>query len=163
VGPLAAQIGKRAGTQRKCGEKLIRMGISPGLVCAILLVLSQPVFASSGPDHLTNSVLEARADALQKELRCVQCQSQSLDESDAPIAADLRRLIRTQIENGESDDQIKNYLVARYGDFILMKPPVEPDTYGLWFGPLIVLVIGGASAAVVIVRAHRRAQARETR
>jgi len=124
---------------------------------AFLLLVAQSAFAADGPERLTNPALEARAVALQKDLRCVVCQSQSLDESDAPLAADLRRLIRAHIEKGESDAQIKDYLVARYGDFILMRPPVEPDTYALWFGPLIALLIGGMSAATVIARANKRA------
>jgi cytochrome c-type biogenesis protein CcmH len=112
--------------------------------------------ATAGPDSLSDPKLEARAVALQKELRCVVCQGQSLDESNAPLAADLRKLIRTHIAAGESDAQIKNYLVARYGDFILMKPPLELDTYALWFGPLAVLLIGGVGAGAVVVRARAR-------
>jgi cytochrome c-type biogenesis protein CcmH len=112
--------------------------------------------AADSPDKLSDPGLEARAVALQKELRCVVCQGQSLDESSAPLAADLRKLIREHIANGDSDAQIKNYLVARYGDFILMKPPLETDTFLLWFGPLIVLVMGGAGVGVVIVRARTR-------
>ncbi len=116
--------------------------------------------AAGNPDKLSDPALEARAMALQKELRCVVCQGESLDESSAPLAADLRRLIRAHIERGESDAQIENYLVARYGHFILMKPPLQLDTYALWFGPLIVLLIGGAGAGFVITRA--RARMRET-
>jgi cytochrome c-type biogenesis protein CcmH len=72
------------------------------------------------------------------------------------LAGDLRRLIRAHIEKGESDAEIEHYLVARYGDFILMKPPLERDTYALWFGPLVVLLAGGAGAAAVIMRARSR-------
>jgi len=124
-----------------------------------LVVASLPVAAADGPDgpdRLSNPVLEGRAVALQKDLRCVVCQGQSLDQSNAPLAADLRRLIRTHIERGDTDRQIENYLVARYGDFILMKPPLELATFALWFGPLIVLLIGGAGTAVVVVRARAR-------
>jgi cytochrome c-type biogenesis protein CcmH len=118
-----------------------------------------PSFAISGPDHLSDPKLEARAVAIQKNLRCVVCQSQSLDESDAPLAADLRRLIRVRIKAGDSDAQVDQYLVARYGDFILMKPPLKPQTYALWFAPLGVLLIGGAIVALVLVRARNRLQA----
>ena len=79
-----------------------------------------------------------------------------MDESNAPLAADLRRLIRLQILKGDSDQQVEQYLVARYGDFILMKPPLQPNTYLLWFGPLGILLIGGAAGAVVIFRARKR-------
>ena len=130
--------------------------ISAGLFLTAALSMSAPSFAYDSPEKLSNPVLEARAVALQKQLRCVVCQGQSLDESNAPLAGDLRRLIRTHIEKGESDAEIEHYLVARYGDFILMKPPLERDTYALWFGPLVVLLAGGAGAAAVIMRARSR-------
>jgi cytochrome c-type biogenesis protein CcmH len=107
-------------------------------------------------DRLSDPKLEARAVTLQKQLRCLVCQGQSLDESNAPLAADLRHLIRVRIAAGDSDEQVEHYLVARYGDFILMKPPLEPLTYALWFGPLGVLLIGGTAVALVIVRARKR-------
>jgi cytochrome c-type biogenesis protein CcmH len=130
--------------------------ISAGLFLAAALSMSAASFGYEGPEKLSNPVLEARAVALQKQLRCVVCQGQSLDESNAPLAGDLRRLIRADIEKGQSDAEIEHYLVARYGDFILMKPPLERDTYALWFGPLIVLLAGGAGAAAVIMRARSR-------
>jgi cytochrome c-type biogenesis protein CcmH len=120
------------------------------------LLCVNAAFAVAGSEKLANPQLEARAVALQKELRCVVCQGQSLDESDAPLAADLRHLIRVRIMSGDSDAQVEQYLVARYGDFILMKPPLEPLTYALWFGPLGILLIGGAAVALVIVRARKR-------
>ena len=126
------------------------------ILFTLCIIVPANAHASGEPDKLADPQLEARAVALQKELRCVVCQGQSLDESNAPLAADLRRLIRTHIELGESDTEIKNYLVARYGDFILMKPPLELDTVALWFGPLIVLLIGGAGAGIVVVRARAR-------
>jgi cytochrome c-type biogenesis protein CcmH len=126
------------------------------LALSLSMLCVGPAFAITGPDKLSNPRLEARAVALQKQLRCVVCQGQSLDESNAPLAADLRRLIRLRILKGDSDQQVEQYLVARYGDFILMKPPLQPDTYLLWFGPLGVLLIGGLSVAVVIFRARKR-------
>ncbi|HWY15705.1 MAG TPA: cytochrome c-type biogenesis protein [Rhizomicrobium sp.] len=130
------------------------------LLCFLISpLLVTPVHAATGPDRLADPKLEARAVALQKELRCVVCQGESLDESAAPLAEDLRRLIRARLENGESDAQIENYLVARYGDFILMRPPLEPGTYLLWFGPLIAVTIGGVVAAAAIIRARRNERA----
>ncbi|MGD0189353.1 MAG: cytochrome c-type biogenesis protein [Rhizomicrobium sp.] len=127
------------------------------LIFSVAVIASTGMsLASTGPDALADPRLEARAVALQKELRCVQCQSESLDESSAPLAQDLRRLIRVQIANGESDDQIKKYLVARYGEFILMKPPLEPATFALWFGPLIILMVGGLGAGIFVLRARAR-------
>lgn len=112
--------------------------------------------AQTGPEKLADPKQEARAVALQKEFRCVVCQGESLDESNALLAADLRRLIRARIESGDTDAQIQRYLVSRYGNFILMKPPLEPDTYLLWFGPIALLGIGGAVAAFVVLRARKR-------
>lgn len=130
------------------------------LLCFLISpLLATAVPGATGPDRLVDPKLEARAVALQKELRCVVCQGESLDESAAPLAADLRRLIRARLAKGESDTQIENYLVARYGDFILMRPPLEPGTYLLWFGPLIAVTIGGAVAAAAIIRARRNERA----
>jgi cytochrome c-type biogenesis protein CcmH len=120
------------------------------------LLCINAAFAVAGSEKLADPKLEARAVTLQKELRCVVCQGQSLDESNAPLAADLRHLIRVRIKDGDSDEQVEQYLVARYGDFILMKPPLEPLTYALWFGPLGILLMGGAAVALVIIRARKR-------
>jgi cytochrome c-type biogenesis protein CcmH len=114
--------------------------------------------AASAPGSLSDPAMETRARALQKELRCVVCQGESVDESNAPIAADIRRLIRDRIRIGDSDAQIKDYLVGRYGDFVLMKPPFEPTTWFLWLGPPLVLLAGGGIAAGVIFRARKRAK-----
>jgi len=121
---------------------------------AFALLFATHALASA--ERLSDPALEARAVALQKELRCLVCQGESLDESNAPLAADLRRLIRARIAAGDSDDQVKAFLVSRYGDFILMKPPLMPSTWLLWFGPLAVLLLGGGVAAFVIVRASKR-------
>jgi cytochrome c-type biogenesis protein CcmH len=108
---------------------------------------------------LADPVLEARAKALQKELRCLVCQGQSIDESNAPLATDLRRLIREQIQSGRSDDEIKEFLVARYGIFVLMQPPVRNDTYFLWFVPAALLLLGGGAIGATILRSRRRLSA----
>jgi cytochrome c-type biogenesis protein CcmH len=118
-----------------------------------ILLFSNAAIASYGPEKLADPKLEARAVALQRQFRCLVCQSQSLDESNALLAADLRKLIRARIAEGQSDQQITDYLVSRYGDIILMKPPLESDTYLLWFGPLLILLAGGAVAGMVIRRA----------
>ena len=78
-------------------------------------------------------------------MRCLVCQGESIDESSATLAADLRQLVREQIAAGKSDQQIKDFLVARYGDFILMKPPVQADTWLLWLAPFLVLGAGGVA------------------
>jgi cytochrome c-type biogenesis protein CcmH len=99
--------------------------------------------------------LEARARALQKQLRCLVCQGESLDESQAPLAADLRHLVRDHIAAGESDADIKRFLVERYGDFILMQPPVRTDTFLLWFGPALFLLFGAGLVGFIVLRARR--------
>ena len=91
-------------------------------------------------DTFSDPAMEARARNLQRQLRCLVCQGESIDESGATLAADLRHLVRQQIADGQSDQQIKDFLVARYGDFILMKPPLQPDTWLLWLAPFLVLV-----------------------
>jgi cytochrome c-type biogenesis protein CcmH len=93
---------------------------------------------------------------VQKELRCLLCQGQSIDESNAPLAADLRRLIRQQIQGGQSDNDIKTFLVARYGAFVLMKPPVREDTFFLWFGPAMLVLVGVGVIGVTVLRSRRR-------
>jgi len=89
-------------------------------------------------------------------LRCMVCQNESIDESDAPLAHDLRVLVREHLQAGESEAAIRQYLVARYGDFILLKPPFKAETFLLWLTPLLVLVLGGAGIALV---SRRRSQA----
>jgi cytochrome c-type biogenesis protein CcmH len=138
------------------------MRIAAALFAAFLA--SAPLtqaFAAPGEEStyvqpLADPVLEARAKALQKELRCLVCQGQSIDESNADLATDLKRLIREQIQSGQSDAAIKDFLVARYGIFVLMQPPVRNDTYFLWFVPVVLLLLGGAAIGTTIMRSRRR-------
>jgi cytochrome c-type biogenesis protein CcmH len=120
------------------------------------LCVSSAASADYGPEKLSDPKLEARAVALQRGFRCLVCQGESLDESNSQLADDLRRLIRARIQQGESDKQITDFLVSRYGDVILMKPPLEPGTYLLWFGPLFILVAGGGIAGLIVTRARTR-------
>ena len=98
----------------------------------------------------------ARARNLQRQLRCLVCQGESVDDSNSDFAADLRHLVRQQISAGKSDQQIQDFLVARYGDFILMKPPVQPDTWLLWLAPFLVLAAGGGVAWLTVKKAASR-------
>ncbi|HVU19533.1 MAG TPA: cytochrome c-type biogenesis protein [Rhizomicrobium sp.] len=123
----------------------------------LFLFLSNVALAAPAPDSLPNPAQEAHARLLQKEFRCLVCQGESIDESNAPLAADLRRLIREHIVRGESDEQIRRYLVSRYGEFILMKPRVEPATYALWLAPLLVFLTAAGIAGIIVVRARNRA------
>ena len=109
------------------------------IIIHIFLVNSNSV----EPDEfLQNSKQELRARNISKNVRCVVCQNQSIDESSAPLAKDLRILIRKKIKDGNTDDEIYKFLVNRYGDFILLKPPLKTSTYALWFLPFILCMIG---------------------
>jgi cytochrome c-type biogenesis protein CcmH len=135
------------------------------LLLAFLLLagiaIAAPVFSAGSaiaapvPDSFADPAMEARAHNLQRQLRCPVCKGQSIDESGADLATDLRRRVRELMAEGRSDDQIKAYLRARYGDFILMQPPLEPSTWLLWVGPFLVLGIAGGVAWRVISRARK--------
>lgn len=124
-----------------------------------LLLATLPALAAPAPGALSDPALEARARSLQKELRCMVCQGESIDESNAQLAADLRALIRERIKAGDSDAQIKQFLVSRYGDFILMKPPFDASTYALWLTPFAVLILAAGVAIWVVVRAAPKGEA----
>jgi cytochrome c-type biogenesis protein CcmH len=105
------------------------------------------------PDEvLSDANLEARARALSRELRCMVCQNQSIDDSDAPLAKDLRVLVRERLTKGDSDEQVMDYLVSRYGEFVLLRPTFEWHTAILWLTPLIVLLAGGVALLAAIRR-----------
>ena len=115
------------------------------LACLFLLFAQQAVAVS--PDEvLSNPKLEARARTIGKELRCLVCQNESIDESEAPLAHDLRLLVRQRLLKGDNDAQVKDYVVARYGTYVLLKPPFDAETYLLWFGPILLLAAGGTAA-----------------
>lgn len=114
------------------------------LLALLNLLLAGPVLAATSPaEMLQDPVLEARARAIGQELRCLVCQNQSIDESDADLAHDLRRLVRERLVAGDSDQAVLDYVHARYGDFVLLRPPIEPVTWLLWFGPAALLLLGG--------------------
>lgn len=114
----------------------------------VLVAFSPPAAAVDPSEMLEDPKLEARARALSAELRCVVCQNQSIDDSDAPLAKDLRRLVRERLVAGDSDAGVKDYLVARYGTFVLLKPPVNQRTILLWILPFLLTVV----ALVVVYR-----------
>lgn len=129
------------------------------LLVLVALALAPPTLAVTSPDEvLKDPALEARARALGKELRCLVCQNQAIDDSNAELARDLRRIVRERLLAGDSDREVKDYLVARYGDFVLLRPPVQPYTWLLWFGPVAVLLIG-AGLILAFFRNRRRSAA----
>lgn len=124
------------------------------LALVFFLSLVSAAFAVQPDEQLADPVLEARAREISGGLRCLVCQNQSIDDSDAPLARDLRLLVRERLEAGDSDDAVRSYLVARYGDFILLKPPLDMQTLLLWVTPALVLVLG---AVFAVVRSRRLA------
>lgn len=125
------------------------------LIAALALMAGAPTvsFAVQPDEILSDPALETRARALSAELRCVVCQNQSIDDSNAPLARDLRLLVRERLLVGDSDAEVKSFVVDRYGTFVLLKPPFDRTTLLLWLAPLVVL--GGAS--VFLVGRFRRA------
>lgn len=119
------------------------------LIFLILLVFSQALGAVDPMDYRSPEE-EQRFRALAAELRCVMCQNQSLADSNAMIAKDLRLELLSLIREGKSDDEIKQFMVNRYTDFVLYKPPMRPGTWLLWFSPLLILLAGGISIFVIV-------------
>jgi len=128
------------------------------LILAFFLVLAALPAGAVQPDEvLADPALEARARALSGQLRCMVCQNQSIDDSDADLAKDLRVLVRQRLTAGDSDEAVKGFLVARYGDFILLQPPFEWRTLIPWTAPFAVLILGGLGAILAARRRSRSA------
>ena len=115
-----------------------------GFLAAIFMIFGdlQPAHAVNPTEMLENDLLEKRARHISKDIRCVVCQNQSIDDSDAPLARDLRVLIRQRLVEGDTDQEVISYLVSRYGDFVLLTPPVKGATLFLWFGPVVFALLG---------------------
>lgn len=122
----------------------------------LMALLAMPVFAGEAQPVGEDPKIEARLNVLAEDLRCLVCQNESLAGSHAELAEDLRREIRDQMKQGKDDKQVVEYLVARYGDFVLYKPPFKMLTLVLWLGPVLFLLIGALSWWVILKR--RRAQ-----
>ncbi|WP_448101089.1 cytochrome c-type biogenesis protein [Luteibacter jiangsuensis] len=130
------------------------------LVWLILCLLPALAFAQAiQPLPFRDRAEEVRFQKLSAELRCPMCQNETLADSNAPIAHDLRRQVFEMIQAGKSDDEIKTYLVDRYSQFVLYKPPLEPSTWLLWFGPAVLLAAGAAVVAIQVRRRARQAPA----
>jgi cytochrome c-type biogenesis protein CcmH len=127
--------------------------------CLLVLASSTAAIAAVDPLPFKDRAEEQRFQNLTKQLRCLVCQNESLNDSSAPLAADLRRDVFEQMQAGKSDDEIKQWLTARYSDFVLYDPPLRGATWLLWFGPLLVLAAG---AGAVFVTVRRRAKATPT-
>ena len=125
------------------------------IVVLLALTAAVPAVAVQPDEVLADATLEARARALSKELRCMVCQNQSIDDSDAPLARDLRLLVRERISAGDTDSQVLDFLVARYGEFVLLKPRFNPHTVLLWLLPPLALMGGGIALWVYSNRRRR--------
>lgn len=118
------------------------------------LLLAAPAVAVNPSERLEDPALEERAREVSKGLRCVVCQNQSIDDSDAELARDMRVVVRERIEAGDSNAEVVSYMQDRYGDYVLLKPPMKPSTYVLWFGPLAVFL----AAVGIVVAFYRRSR-----
>ena len=135
------------------------MRLLPAVAFAFWSVsVCQPALAVQPDEVLADAALEARARVLSKELRCMVCQNQSIDDSDAPLARDLRILVRERLQAGDSDQRVIDFLVARYGEFVLLKPRFSLHTALLWLGPAAILLIGAVGLFMVARRYQARAR-----
>jgi cytochrome c-type biogenesis protein CcmH len=121
------------------------------LLCALLFT-SVAAFAVEPSERLADPALEARARTISEELRCLVCQNESIDESGADLAHDIRIFVRQRLTDGDTDSQAVQAVVSRYGSFVLLKPPVEPATYVLWYGPPLLVAVGLAGTLVWLKR-----------
>ncbi|MFQ5466762.1 MAG: cytochrome c-type biogenesis protein, partial [Kiloniellaceae bacterium] len=131
---------------------LLAMALALGLAAPGVLFVPAPAHAVLPDEVLDDPVLEARARELSRGLRCLVCQNESIDSSNAELARDLRLLVRERLVAGDTDDEVRAYLVARYGDFVLLEPPVKPQTYLLWAAPGLILLAGIFGVAVYFRR-----------
>ncbi|MGE4279295.1 MAG: cytochrome c-type biogenesis protein [Magnetospirillum sp.] len=122
------------------------------LAVALMLLAATPAFAADPSEMLKDPVLEKKAEDLGHELRCLVCQNESIEDSNADLARDLRVIVRERIAKGETPDQVKQYVVDRYGDYVLLKPPFKITTLVLWLGPFALLVLGALAAFAVFRR-----------
>ena len=128
------------------------------LALLLALLIAAPAWAVEPDEMLADPLQEARAREVGQELRCLVCQNQSIDDSNAPLARDLRILVRERIKAGDSNAQVMDFVVARYGDYVRLRPPMRTETYALWFGP--VLVLAAAMGALFLGLRRRKAAAR---
>jgi cytochrome c-type biogenesis protein CcmH len=131
----------------------------PLATLALVLLVAAPSLAVQPDEMLPDAKLESRAREISTGLRCLICQNQTIDDSDAPVARDLRLLVRERLKAGDSDDQVRSFVVQRYGEFVLLKPVFQAHTLLLWLTPLLILAAGGLGIAGALRRNRRRAAA----
>ena len=126
------------------------------MTALLLMMLALPAYANKAAPGTQDPALEQRVMRLTAELRCLVCQNQSLADSHADLAVDLKNQVRSQMRAGKSDAEIREYMVARYGDFVLYRPPLKPTTALLWSGPFVFLVAGGLALVFYLRRRRER-------
>lgn len=126
-----------------------------GLVLLLSGLLAAPALAVMPDEVLSDPALESRARALSRDLRCLVCQNQSIDDSNAGLARDLRVLVRERLTAGDTDAQVIDYVVARYGDYVLLRPPVNERTLALWAAPGVIVLLSGGLVLFWLIRRPR--------
>ena len=159
VAPARRSGRRRAGRPSSGAGRCAGGGLRLAAVLSAALLLAGPAVAVEPDEVLDDPVLEARARAISADVRCVVCASEAIDSSQATIARDLRILIRERLVAGDTDAEVLDYLVARYGDYVLFRPPWGPSTYALWLGPFVLLGLG---AAGIVAAMRRRPEAGPT-
>jgi cytochrome c-type biogenesis protein CcmH len=156
IAPSGRRQGRRVALRQLLGVALLAAALAP-------MPAATPALAVEPDEKLDDPQLEQRARDLSEHIRCLVCQNESIDESNADLAKDLRLLVRERIKEGQSDAQIKDYLTDRYGDFVLLKPPMKPETYALWYGPAVVVAAGVLGVAVYFRRRAKQAEKAQPR
>ena len=155
---MSVRAPRRSGFSRDASQRRSRLKPLLRVLFVALLAFAGNAFAVKGaiePLPFKNHAQELRFQHLTGQLRCLVCQNENLADSNADLARDLRLEVFQMMQQGQTDAQIKQFLVARYGDFVLYKPPLKPGTWLLWFGPLAILLAGGAVVAVALQRRRR--------
>ncbi|MCC9620702.1 cytochrome c-type biogenesis protein CcmH [Thalassospira sp. MA62] len=137
-------------------------GFFAALTVLFPLLSATPALAVNPDEMLSDPVLEERARVISQELRCLVCQNQSIDDSDAELASDLRVLVRERLIAGDSNDEVIDYIVARYGDYVLLNPPLKPETYILWGSPVVLALFALLAVFAFYRRKQREAETTPT-
>ncbi len=146
---------------RRLARRTVRsLWAALGCLVVGLLIAAMPVAAAEAPTAAADPLLEAQVLKISAELRCLVCQNQTIADSHAELAIDLRNQVREMVKRGDSQAQIVDYMTARYGDFVLYRPPVKSTTALLWFGPVVLLVLGLTVLVLVLRRRSRMAPER---
>lgn len=127
-----------------------------GAILLISAVWTSPTYAVNPDEILADPEMEVNARAVSRHLRCVVCQNQSIDDSDAELARDMRVLVRERIMAGDTNREVLDYMVSRYGNYVLLKPPFEASTYVLWIGPAVIFLLGGLAVGVFMYQRRPR-------